>query len=234
MFRAVHRSSSGALTVFAASGLHTVWRWLGSVNAQNTVHYDLRSHDGYPDQWKHWVHGKWSVGPLETCWAFIERWNNKFCYKVASCWLFLLNHTTMHGSINIKSPVEGRIMDCHTDLRHRVAQKHKTFRNSILLSSLFVLLLIFFHHHHPSFSSSLLWCSPCIRHPRNPGVREPRSRVTIPAWVSDICASAFVLPCDSRAVIFALQEYPHHSPSTYIEHKPSYEFSSRSISEVFI
>jgi len=40
--------------------------------------------------------------PLETCWAFNERWNNKFCYKVASCWLFLLNHTTMHGSINIK------------------------------------------------------------------------------------------------------------------------------------
>jgi len=40
--------------------------------------------------------------PLETCWAFNERWNNKFRYKVASCWLFLLNHTTMHGSMNIK------------------------------------------------------------------------------------------------------------------------------------
>jgi len=26
---------------------------------------------------------------LETCWAFNERWNNNFCYKVASCWLFL-------------------------------------------------------------------------------------------------------------------------------------------------
>ena len=21
-----------------------------------------------------------------------ERWNNKFCYKVVSCWLFLLSH----------------------------------------------------------------------------------------------------------------------------------------------
>jgi hypothetical protein len=31
--------------------------------------------------------------PLETCWAFNERWNNKFCYKVASCWLFLLKFT---------------------------------------------------------------------------------------------------------------------------------------------
>jgi len=30
--------------------------------------------------------------PLETCWAFNERWNDKFCYRVASCWLFLLNH----------------------------------------------------------------------------------------------------------------------------------------------
>ena len=40
--------------------------------------------------------------PLETCWDFSERWNNKFYYKVASCWLFLLSHTTMHGSINIK------------------------------------------------------------------------------------------------------------------------------------
>ena len=29
---------------------------------------------------------------LETCRAFNERWNNIFYYKVASCWLFLLNH----------------------------------------------------------------------------------------------------------------------------------------------
>jgi len=33
--------------------------------------------------------------PLETRWAFNERWNNKFCYKVASCWLFLLNLTAL-------------------------------------------------------------------------------------------------------------------------------------------
>jgi hypothetical protein len=30
--------------------------------------------------------------PLETCSAFNEQWNNKLCYKVASCWLFLLNN----------------------------------------------------------------------------------------------------------------------------------------------
>jgi hypothetical protein len=40
--------------------------------------------------------------PLETCWAFNERWNNKFYYKVASCWLFLLSHTAMNGFTNIK------------------------------------------------------------------------------------------------------------------------------------
>jgi hypothetical protein len=40
--------------------------------------------------------------PLETCWAFTERLNNKFYYKVASFWLFLLSHTTMQGSINNK------------------------------------------------------------------------------------------------------------------------------------
>ena len=28
--------------------------------------------------------------PLETCWSFNKRWNNKFYYKVAFCWLFLL------------------------------------------------------------------------------------------------------------------------------------------------
>jgi hypothetical protein len=40
--------------------------------------------------------------PLETCWPFNKFWNNKFYYKVASCRLFLLIHTTMHGSMNIK------------------------------------------------------------------------------------------------------------------------------------
>ena len=34
-----------------------------------------------------------NVMPLETCWAFNEQWNNKFYYKVASCWLFLLIQT---------------------------------------------------------------------------------------------------------------------------------------------
>jgi hypothetical protein len=36
--------------------------------------------------------------PLETCWDFNKLWNSGFCYRVASCLLFLLIHTTMHGS----------------------------------------------------------------------------------------------------------------------------------------
>jgi len=26
--------------------------------------------------------------PLDTCLAFKKLWNNKFCYKAASCWYF--------------------------------------------------------------------------------------------------------------------------------------------------
>jgi hypothetical protein len=81
MFRAAYRSSSGALTVFAASGLHTY------VNQRLQIQLELLMMSGMP---------------LETCWAFNERRNNKFYYKVASCWLFLLSYTTMHGSMNIK------------------------------------------------------------------------------------------------------------------------------------
>jgi len=69
MLRALRRSPSGAPTVFAVSGLHTL-----VVTARSQV----------------WV------GTL------MNKWNNKFRYQVASCWLFILSYTTMHGSMNIK------------------------------------------------------------------------------------------------------------------------------------
>jgi len=95
MFRAAYRSSSGALTLFAASGLHNLFPlWLdygrsqhAYVNQRLQIQLELLMMSGMP---------------LETCWAFNGRWNNKFYYKVASCWLFLLSHTTMHGSMNIE------------------------------------------------------------------------------------------------------------------------------------
>jgi hypothetical protein len=108
MSRAVHRSSSGAVTVFAASGLHThvvtgpsqVW-----VGTQFPLRLDYgRSPHAYVNQ-RLQIQLQllmMSGVRLETCWAFNAQWNNKFCYKVASCCLFLLNHTTMHGSMKIK------------------------------------------------------------------------------------------------------------------------------------
>ena len=110
MFRAVYRSSSGALTVFAASGLHMhvvtgcSQVWVGT-GCQFPLRLDYgRSPHAYVSQRLQIQLELLMMSgiPLETCWAFNERWNNKFCYKVASCWLFLLNHTTMHGSMNIK------------------------------------------------------------------------------------------------------------------------------------
>jgi len=100
IFLVAHCSSSGALTVFAASGLHMhvvtghsqVWLDYGRsphayVNQRLQIQLELLMMSGVL---------------LETCWAFSERWIKKFYYKVASCWLFLLSHTTMHGSMNIK------------------------------------------------------------------------------------------------------------------------------------
>jgi len=81
MFRAEYRSSSGALTIFAASGLHMY------VNQRLQIQLELLM---------------MSCMPLETCSAFNERWNNKFYYKFAPCWIFLLSHTAMYGSMNIK------------------------------------------------------------------------------------------------------------------------------------
>jgi len=42
--------------------------------------------------------------PLETCSAFNKFWNNKFYYKVASCWLFLLiQYRNMHrGELSMR------------------------------------------------------------------------------------------------------------------------------------
>jgi hypothetical protein len=82
MFQAAHRPSSGALTVFAAGRSPHAY-----VNQRLQRQLELLVMSGVP---------------LETCWAFNKRWNNKFFYKVASRWLFLLSHTTMHWSMNIK------------------------------------------------------------------------------------------------------------------------------------
>jgi len=155
MFRAVYRSSSGALTVFAASGLHThvvtghsqVWEFPlrldyeqsphAYVNQRLQIQLELLMMSGMP---------------LETCWAFKERWNNKFYYKVASCWLCLLSHTTMHGSMNIKSS-SGVVLDNFNLLWTR--QLASTFNS--LLSFLCPALCIVMPKHNPVY---VIWvCS---------------------------------------------------------------------------
>ena len=106
MFRAAYRSSSGTLTVFAASGFHThvvtgcSQVWVGTVFP---LTLDCgRSPQAYVNQKLQMQLELLMMSgmPLETCWAFNERWSNKFYYKDASCCLFL-SHTTMHGSMNI-------------------------------------------------------------------------------------------------------------------------------------
>jgi len=87
MFREVRRSSSGAPTVFAASGLHTY-----VVTGRSQVDYGRSPHAYVNQRLQIQLELLMMSGvPLETCWAFNERWNNKFCYKITSCWLFLLN-----------------------------------------------------------------------------------------------------------------------------------------------
>ena len=98
MFRGVCRSSSGASTVFAASGFHThvvtgrSQVWVGT-GFPPRLDYG-RSPHAYGSQRLQIQLGLLMMSdiPLETCWAFNELGNNKFRYQVASCWLLLLKN----------------------------------------------------------------------------------------------------------------------------------------------
>jgi len=71
MFRAVCRSSSGAPTVFAASGLHT-----RVVTARSRL----------SGNW--W----WATYRSKHVELLMNKWNNNFRYRVESCWLFILRY----------------------------------------------------------------------------------------------------------------------------------------------
>ena len=88
--------------------------------------------------------------PLETCWAFNERWNNKFYHKVASCWLFLLSHTTLHGSVNIKHDTllqlsERKIFVPYVGLRGMKTCKWKKVKFKCLFSDYLLEKTLFSH-----------------------------------------------------------------------------------------
>jgi hypothetical protein len=72
-----HPSSGAHSTVSTASGIcHTGRSPHAYVNQRLKIQLELLMMSGVP---------------LETCWAFNERWNNLLYYKVASSWLFLLS-----------------------------------------------------------------------------------------------------------------------------------------------
>jgi hypothetical protein len=91
MFRAACRSSSGTLTVFVASGLHTHVVTGRRPDFPLKIDYGRSPHAYVNQRLQIQLEFLIMSGmPLGTCWAFNERWNNKFYYKVANCWLFLL------------------------------------------------------------------------------------------------------------------------------------------------
>jgi hypothetical protein len=162
MFRAAHRSSSGALTIFAASGLHT---YVVTSRSQVPLRLDYgRSPHTYVNQrLQRQLELLMTSGVLlETCWAFNERLNNKFYYKVSSCWLFILSHTVEFSSIQITQAERQNVLrmqfccnvtvslsewflddECHIPhdlyprLHHREKETHKTicgvWRNSAIM-----------------------------------------------------------------------------------------------------
>jgi len=85
MFRAAHRSSSGALN-YLQPGLY--------IYIYIYIYIHTHVVTGRCQGWgcKYSLELLMMSGmPLETCWASSKLWNNKFYYKVASCWLFLLS-----------------------------------------------------------------------------------------------------------------------------------------------
>jgi hypothetical protein len=97
MFRAAYRSSSGALTVYLQALVY-IRMWWPAVVKFEWEQFPLRLDYGRSPHT--YVNQRLQIQlellvmsgmPLETCWAVDERWNNKFCYKVASCWLFILS-----------------------------------------------------------------------------------------------------------------------------------------------
>jgi len=112
MFRTAHRSSSGALNCICSLWfIYTCGdRPLLSLSGKTFSHSALTTAGDHMCMqtrgWKYSLELLMMSGVLlETCWAFDKLWNNKFYYKVASCWLFLLIHTAIHWSMNIKAYV---------------------------------------------------------------------------------------------------------------------------------
>ena len=108
MLRAAYRSSSGAPTVFVASGLHT---HVVTGRSQVPLRLDYgRSPHAYVNQ-RLQIRLEllmMSGMPLEASWALNERWNNKFYYKMHLVgyfyWFMNFNITHLHEGFTIFVP----------------------------------------------------------------------------------------------------------------------------------
>jgi len=70
--------------------------------------------------------------PLETCWAFKKRWNNKFYNKVASCWLFLLICSVIYLACNAHASYYIVICDLSPSYFYTLSQKDTIFEKKVL------------------------------------------------------------------------------------------------------
>ena len=109
VFRAAYRSSSGAPNYLQPLVYIPMW-WPAVVQAGQRP---LTTTWVYKPQAANSLELLMMSGmPLETRWAFNKVWNNKFYYKVATCWLFLLIHSfvmSVRPSVWNNSVPTGRI-----------------------------------------------------------------------------------------------------------------------------
>jgi hypothetical protein len=81
---------------------------------------------------------------LETCRAFNKRWNNKFYYKVASCWLFLLIRKEVQSCENQRPQIQLELLMMSGMLLETCRAFNKRWNNKLYykVASCWLFLLI--------------------------------------------------------------------------------------------
>jgi hypothetical protein len=88
--------------------------------------------------------------PLETYWAFIERWHNKFYCDVAFCWLFLLKSRWL--AIPMKSQIIGVPLYLE---RRQLPPLHLLFQQIYFLNTTVFYSICL--HHHATSNKNVCW-----------------------------------------------------------------------------
>jgi hypothetical protein len=154
--------------------------------------------------------------PLETCWAFSKLWDNKFYYKVASCWLFLLIHTTMHGYMNIKHPRLFSCKRCHNNkapkfsfmmtihvalLVHTCSRKFPTRRLKSSQRNEFSACSLYSKHTALKWHTSQHMGVELDTHISSPAQTLLSTPTTWPLSVSITTAAKSVMPCPAKLLL---------------------------------